>query len=192
MDAPEVLAVTAVGDLAPDVAAPTFLLTTAPAEDGQEPNLTCTECGTGFFHQGRGRKPSKCPDCRGKRTATVSGTGSRRKPTASAAAAADVLCQLNSGIALALGVTGMVATAGEIHAREDAFRAQVLIGLEADPKLCASICRAGSTGGKAALLLGYMALASAVVPTAVKEVKGKSAANESFGLLDYFRKTQDE
>lgn len=51
----------------------------APVDDGGV-ELTCEKCGRDFQHEGRGRRPKRCPDCRTARSSSTREDTAPRRP----------------------------------------------------------------------------------------------------------------
>lgn len=143
-----------------------------PAIDIEYP---CSVCGREAGpYAGRGRKPTKCPEHRAtKNLPKVKGANA-----ALAAQATEALVQLNNILTMPLVVLGYRQTASVLADAQDGFRESTYQALLTDPKLCASIVRGGTAGGKMALLISYGMLGSAVGPVLVMEHKMIQALKE--------------
>lgn len=122
---------------------------------------------------GRGRKPKWCPEHKPTRS---SATGKRAGANnVQAQAALDALVNMHNMGAMGLMVVGMGNTANAILGTEEGFRAQMLPQLQANPKRCAQILRAGAGASEAGFWTAYAMFAAAVVPTAKQEIDVKRA-----------------
>lgn len=150
----------------------------------------CTSCGKSFeIEEGRrGRKPTKCSDCRSKRT-TRAGTGSAARNSAAhvrkANAAADVLCNANVAVLTALIALQLPTTANSFSASQDAFREQAVSALMLDEKLCDRILSMGSTSGAAALFAAYAMMMGTVSIVAVSEIRMRKEENPDDRILPF-------
>jgi hypothetical protein len=148
--------------------------TVPPAIDIEYPCVVCGEEAGPYG--GRGRKPTKCP----KHKATQSGTSTKVKGAnaALAAQATEALVQVNNILTMPLVLMGYQNSASALAKAQDGFRESTYQALLTDPRLCASIVRGGTAGGKVALLISYGMLGSAVGPVLVMEHKMIKAARE--------------
>lgn len=138
----------------------------------------CEVCGREAGpYVGRGRKPKYCTEHRKSRSA--SGPRVKGANDALARQATESLVQLNALISMGLTLLGYYSTAGQIVANEEGFRVQVHNALLTDPKLAASIARAGTTSGKVALIMAYGMLGVKVGPVLVLEHKEIKASREA-------------
>lgn len=146
--------------------------TVPPLQDVEYP---CKECGREAGpYAGRGRKPTKCADCKPKssRTGATKAVGS---DAALASRAVEVLGQLNGFLAMGLLATGMTMTASTLAANNDAFKENALNALITDPALCRLILRGGVKSAKVALMVSYGGLVASIAPTALQEFKEQRA-----------------
>jgi hypothetical protein len=144
---------------------------------GEDFEYACEVCGTELFYGGRGRKPKYCDEHKGgkRKDGTV---GATRKGGNDRAArqAADALMQINSllGMAMLTPWVNLPMTASALAVANEPFGDQAFEALKTDPALCRMILRAGTTSGKAALVIAYGMLAFAISPVAAMEVKTRN------------------
>lgn len=142
----------------------------------------CAECGAGFEHSGRGRKPKYCPEHRGTRSnssSKVKGTNEQL-----AAQAVEVLCGINGVVAFGARVMRLTDTGKAITDRETVFREQAYSALLIDPKLCRTILKGSSTSGIFALAMAYGMLGVSIAPVAIDEFKALRAEAERNKLAE--------
>ena len=135
----------------------------------------CTECGRESGpYSGRGRKPTKCPEHK-----KIPSKNPRPKTTGKnaqiAGQAADTLAQYNELVAFVATLSTWNNTGEALINANDAFREKAYAALLTDPELAQSIVRTGGISGKAALIISYAMLATAVAPVAVMEARAKKA-----------------
>lgn len=131
-----------------------------------EPPITFTEPDTPPLRAARKRQPPP------KQTASGRSTQSEKD----ARIAAGILAQANGLIAFGIAAVGYHGTAGAIAVANEGFEEQAYDALVNDPVLCKQILRAGSTGGKAALILAYGVMVMSVTPIAYAEMREKREA----------------
>jgi hypothetical protein len=121
---------------------------------------------------GRGRKPRFCSEH--KPTRGTASVGRRAGANAvQAQAALDALVNMHTMGAMGLAVVGMSNTANAVFGTEEGFRAQMLPQLQANPKRCAQILRAGAGASEAGFFAAYAMFAAAVIPVAKQELDVK-------------------
>src|SRR5665647_3253862 len=146
----------------------------------------CGECGKELFYAGKGRHPKWCDEHKPGRGAT---TGAPRKKGAGANAAlarqaADTLGLTNSLLATGMRLIPlplrMPDTADALISANEPFIELAYDALLADPGLARAIVRGGGVSGKFMLIVAYAALAGAIVPVGIDEVKAnRKGANVS-------------
>lgn len=148
---------------------------THPPMDAVE--YPCTECGREAGpYSGRGRKPTKCPEHKGTKSVSGSKPKTTGKNAQLAGQAADTLAQYNDLIAFVATISTWSETGDAISNANPTFREKAYAALLTDPELAANIVRTGGISGKAALLIAYAMLATAVVPVGFMEARAKKAA----------------
>lgn len=155
-----------------------FDLTSIPGMDTvpetSEIDYPCQQCGREAGpYSGRGRKPTKCVECKPNRAAGRTGVSGGNEKLA--ALATDALCQINGLMALGAMITGFIETAGAITSAEEDFKTRTHAALLTDPALCRTILKAGTSSAKIALCISYAFMGVSVLPTAVNEVREKKA-----------------
>lgn len=89
----------------------------------------------------------------------------------SARTAAKLLAQMNLFIGMGISAFGLRMTAQEIVAANDQFEEMAYNALLSDPKLCAKILSAGMSSGRSQLMFAYLALAGALTPVAMEDIR---------------------
>lgn len=137
----------------------------------------CQGCGKELFYGGKGRHPKWCDDCKPSRN-TATGTPRKKGGGANAALArqaADTLGLTNSLLATGMRLIPlplrMPDTADALVAANEPFVELAYDALLADPALARAIVRGGGVSGKFMLIVAYAALAGAIVPVGIEEVK---------------------
>lgn len=131
-----------------------------------------------------GFKPNGEPYARhhGKRSGNKSAS---KQSVGSAKSAANMLGQMNLLVALSLGAFGLPQTSESIMEANEQFVAMAEQALASDPALCRRILSAGTSSGKAALVMAYASLGMAIYPVATKELKQRKLEREiENGLSD--------
>jgi hypothetical protein len=145
-----------------------------PTVDVEYPCIVCgRESGP---YGGRGRKPRRCPEHKGR---TVSAPRVKGTNASLAAEATEALVQLNGFAAVGAMMIGYHATAGAIAERETLFREQAYSALLTDPALCRTILKGGTTSGKVALVIAYTMFIGGVAPYTISEYRERKAEKVS-------------
>lgn len=140
----------------------------------------CHNCGREAGpYRGRGRKPTKCAECKPKTSRSNSSVKVTGSAATLAAQATQVLAQLNGFAAIGLSAIGMFRSASAIAAYDDTFKEQAYNALITDPELCRYLLRGGVKSGKVALLVAYAGMGVAVAPHAVEEVREMQAKRKA-------------
>lgn len=128
---------------------------------------------------GRGRKPVKCEEHRGRAIkSALGGKGSTGSNSRKAKQAAAILQQWNSLVAFGAYVSGMPATHDAISTAQEGFVASAEVALESNPPLCDTIIGLGQNSGNLGLAIVYAQLLAAVGPVAYIEINMKRAARK--------------
>ena len=152
---------TTMPDISPDSIPPTI--------DVEYPCQVCgREAGP---YSGRGRKPTKCQDCKPKRsTSGVRLTGNAQNL---AVQATQTLVQINAMISMVSAAMGYFKTGGAIIEYNETFEQQAFAALSTDPELCRAIVRTGAKSAKLSLGMAYAGIGMAIGPTLYTEAKAK-------------------
>jgi hypothetical protein len=138
----------------------------------------CRVCGKEAGpYGGRGPKPKLCEEHKKQ----PKGAGVKRvtgSPANLAGQASAVLVQLNGMLAIGAMALGLHGTASAIAASNGNFEEQAYQALLTDSELCRLILKGGVKSAKVSLAIAYAGMATAVVPTAVMEVKELKAERD--------------
>lgn len=139
----------------------------------------------GYFPDGKGGwdfdRPRKNKPRGYGGTGTTSSGGVKGHPASekSARAAAKLLAQMNLFVGMGISAFGMRMTAQELVDANSQFEEMAFQALLSDPKLCAKIMSAGLSSGRSQLMFAYLALAGALTPVAMQDIKNIRAERES-------------
>lgn len=140
---------------------------------GPSDMLRCEKCGAALdWTPGtRGRKPRYCPEHRRQ------GGGTNTRSTRRAGNVDEAVAVLgNAYDMLALGLMAVSPSAASTLAhRVDELQVTNRRALESDPKLCATITRAGATSGRATFILANAAVLVPVAGIAAKDIAARRA-----------------
>lgn len=146
-----------------------------PVSDVDDP---CKECGRQIDtpYGGRGRRPTKCLECKGKskspavRATKVTGTNA-----VLAAQATEAICSIDGMMALGARIVGFTATAEIIEEADEVFRLRVNAALLNSPDMSRKILRYGSKAGDSAFFIAIALHIATIAPVFMGEAKQKKA-----------------
>jgi hypothetical protein len=150
---------------------------TPPLTDAEYPCRVCgREAGP---YGGRGPKPKYCPEHKKGTKAAVRSAKVTGAPANLAAQATGVLVQLNGMLAIGAMAMGLNGTASAIAQANPNFEEQAYQALLTDQDLCKLILKGGVKSAKLSLGIAYVGMGTAVIPTAVMELKEKKEERDA-------------
>lgn len=136
-----------------------------------EDERVCIECGTPLAPaHGPGRKPTKCPDCRAKKSAAYGKTTTPRGTTKIVNEALGTMDGIYSMVEVALMVVSPRAAESWNERRGEA-QTRNRSAFESSKNLAASVARWGANSGTATFVLAQVYLAAPAIVTVSADVR---------------------